>query len=796
MKKKIGKIVLFLILFISINLIFSSFQDTKAATNIYVPLNGTYTLTETSNQYSVGDSSIASVSVGNQYSYTTACLGTDSNYDGEEVDFADCLYKFTVSGKYYRIQSGTVYLYLGRKQNNTIYYVNGTGWANVTVSGSNGNFTFTRNPLYMFFNTNNYITSNTSSSTFNLYKPIENGEQSSTEIPGYIKVTSITNNKSYLIVKQNGNNYYILYPSTDTANNYAQTAMVKHKSGVDFTITGNSIGTTTLTIGGNTYNIRVFDENDILEPDSNFTEKALTIGLGTTYQIPTRISGFTWSSNDTSIATVASDGTVTPVALGETTLIANLNGVKYSYRVKVIDGASSGVKVDTLIDCDEDTIVYYNFNYGNDFYELSNGEKIYLYLAKGTYRAINFCGAPKDGYALSYLYGGYTTLTSTTASEVQSGNSTSVLNTHASNLGRSVVASGVTEAIDHDIEGMFGFSRASNSTISVTETISLRSEPLSAEITQSVYSINGSAYQSGDQAGPGDTVIFEVTVAKTSTDDNLVVYEGTLTNSLSGAVFIGTSPQGNGNAATQNVTMSSLSSTSQTYYVKYVVPNGTQGNVTNTVSYAYSTYGDETLKTASYKINRQAITASTTVGASAIQNTTITLTKNVSGNMREPDKYFKFLVTINGTNGDQYTISGQDAQVSYNGVAINTSSTYTVGNTNYVYLKGGQTITIGLAGDGITKEVPLNITYSITEQDASEYSTTITGIQGTTKTTGTLTTIDGTNSVVFNNSRDRAALTGEFFEENIFKILLLISGLIFVIKILRDIKGKNKTKYE
>ena len=89
MRKKIGKIVLFLILFISINLIFSRFQDTKAATTIYVPLNGTYTLTETTNQYSVGDSSIASVSVGNQYSYTIACLGTDSNYDGEEVDFAD-----------------------------------------------------------------------------------------------------------------------------------------------------------------------------------------------------------------------------------------------------------------------------------------------------------------------------------------------------------------------------------------------------------------------------------------------------------------------------------------------------------------------------------------------------------------------------------------------------------------------------------------------------------------------------------------------------------------------------------
>ena len=92
--------------------------------------------------------------------------------------------------------------------------------------------------------------------------------------------------------------------------------------------------------------------------------------------------------------------------------------------------------------------------------------------------------------------------------------------------------------------------------------------------------------------------------------------------------------------------------------------------------------------------------------------------------------------------------------------------------------------------------MPIGVTYTIVEQDAEDYSTTITGIQGTTKTTGSLTTVDGTNSVVFNNSRDRAALTGQFFEDNIFIVLLVISGLIFVIKILRDIKGKNKTKYE
>ena len=387
------------------------------------------------------------------------------------------------------------------------------------------------------------------------------------------------------------------------------------------------------------------------------------------------------------------------------------------------------------------------------------------------------------------MYGGYSPITSTTAAEVQSGNSTSTLNTHASNLGTSVVASGVTDALNNGVEGIFGFSRASNSTISITETISLRSEPLSVEITQSVYSINGTAYQNGDQAGPGDTVIFEVTVSKTSTDENLVVYEGTLTNSLSGTVFLGSSPQGNGTAASQSVTFNSVSSATQTYYIKYVVPNGIQGNVTNTVSYNYSTYGDNGLKTASYETTRPTIYTSTTVGASGTQNTTITLTKNVSGNMRETDRYFKFLVTINGTNGDQYRINGQDAQISYEGITINTSSTYTVGSTNYIYLKDGQTATIGLAQDGITTQVPVGITYSIIEEDAQDYSTTIIGIQGTTKTTGNLTT-NVTNLVEFTNSRDRAALTGNIFDMTTYTIILITSGFLLIWIAYKKIKQK------
>ena len=78
-----------------------------------------------------------------------------------------------------------------------------------------------------------------------------------------------------------------------------------------------------------------------------------------------------------------------------------------------------------------------------------------------------------------------------------------------------------------------------------------------AEIEQEIYSINGTTYQTGTQINAGDTVILKVTASKTSSDEKLIVYEGNLTNSLSGAVFIGTSPTGTGNATSQSVTFNS-----------------------------------------------------------------------------------------------------------------------------------------------------------------------------------------------------------------------------------------------
>ena len=137
--------------------------------------------------------------------------------------------------------------------------------------------------------------------------------------------------------------------------------------------------------------------------------------------------------------------------------------------------------------------------------------------------------------------------------------------------------------------------------------------------------------------------------------------------------------------------------------------------------------------------------------------------------------------------GETYRISGQDSTITYNDSQITTSSTYTVGSTNYIYLKGGQTATIGLASNGTTAQIPVGVTYSIVEQDASDYLTTIQGIQGETKSTGNLTLAASNNSVEYLNSRDAAAVTGRYFEVTAY-IAIFAFGIITIFLIKRKSK--------
>lgn len=110
---------------------------------------------------------------------------------------------------------------------------------------------------------------------------------------------------------------------------------------------------------------------------------------------------------------------------------------------------------------------------------------------------------------------------------------------------------------------------------------------------------------------------------------------------------------------------------------------------------------------------------------STARRTHIELSKTVAGDNADLDKYFKFRIDFrNASQGDVFSITGQDEVVEYNGQSIRTQTQYVVGEENYVYLKAGQTVVVGENGQN---ELPIGLEYTITELDAGDYETYIDG---------------------------------------------------------------------
>lgn len=172
--------------------------------------------------------------------------------------------------------------------------------------------------------------------------------------------------------------------------------------------------------------------------------------------------------------------------------------------------------------------------------------------------------------------------------------------------------------------------------------------------------------------------------------------------------------------------------------------------------------------------------------------TNISVTATVSGNMADVDEYFKVKVIINGETGDTYTITGQDSTVNYKGSTITPSTTYRVGEDNYVYLKHGQTITIG--NDGTDNQIKSGITYQFIEQDAEEYITSVNSSSTDSKDTGVLTTTseDNENNNTFLNKYERSTLTGIMVTvlPYIIIVALALGGIAYMI--IRSRKNDNK----
>lgn len=96
------------------------------------------------------------------------------------------------------------------------------------------------------------------------------------------------------------------------------------------------------------------------------------------------------------------------------------------------------------------------------------------------------------------------------------------------------------------------------------------------------------------------------------------------------------------------------------------------------------------------------------------------VSKTVTGNLGDKNKYFEFTVTLTGVEGktyaDSYAVTGGSA-------AANNPTTIAVGVPTKFNLKHGDTITIA--------NLPYDVEYTVTETAAAGYTTTSTGDHGT-----------------------------------------------------------------
>ena len=240
--------------------------DGKRVVN--VPLYGTVTQ-KAAGTFSVGavvPEGIVSVET-EERKEALAERGTDSSYSGEKTFLSDALYSFTANGDgTYVIESvHSPGVYLNHLSGNAGYPGAGTP-ADVNLTwGSDGQvgFWLPSEGLYSYL----YFHSDASKLRFDrarydhaginencefvLYRPAEEDEESSEEIAGYVKVTGeedFSAGGNYLIAAQRGDDYYVLYPSTDSGSYYAHAAKVGEKENVTLvSYTGQKEGTASFT---------------------------------------------------------------------------------------------------------------------------------------------------------------------------------------------------------------------------------------------------------------------------------------------------------------------------------------------------------------------------------------------------------------------------------------------------------------------------------------------------------------------------------------------------------------------
>lgn len=146
------------------------------------------------------------------------------------------------------------------------------------------------------------------------------------------------------------------------------------------------------------------------------------------------------------------------------------------------------------------------------------------------------------------------------------------------------------------------------------------------------------------------------------------------------------------------------------------------------------------------------------------------VSKTVTGNLGDKNKYFEFTVTLNGVEGktyaDSYAVTGGSADAK-------NPTTIAVGVPTKFNLKHGDTITIA--------NLPYGVTYTVTETAAEGYTTEKTGDHGT------ISAVDQT--AAFTNTKNGEVDTGVVLNNMPYILVLavLAAGVaVFIIRKRRE----------
>lgn len=402
----------------------------------------------------------------------------------------------------------------------------------------------------------------------------------------------------------------------------------------DITITGNSVGDTSVVIGNTTYNIHVTEKPEggiPATPDNSpvvagegqgsgkiITKLNITAGVNFDLRLSSKYAGkqAAWVSDDESIITVDPNGTVHGVKAGTAHVLVTVDGMTYTIPV-VVHPNGSGMDagpatsttqtVNIYISKIDKTDVFYSLSAGTtqtmstDLVPTQEGEAFYLSYPNNYLIAFDFFGRPADGYALTRMSstnsaGDYMALqdkNDPTKCDFYTKPGAAGAN-QISSFGAAQVQAMLKEALKLLCDGGMGFTRNTGDKGNIDSDLTFRSEKL-PEITKDPIAIRRAdgtevTYTEGMTASVGDEVFFEVVVHKEAYQDSITYTGIKFTDDITGMTIYGDNRQPiRGNSVAFGTDFNGTGEVTKTYYVGHLVTeDDLDSNITNTAKLTHT----------------------------------------------------------------------------------------------------------------------------------------------------------------------------------------------------------------